>query len=174
MALDISRMRVLVVDPDQGGRLATRNLLSEIGVQFVRLAIDADEARAWLGREPIHVIIVDHELSGSGAVFVRDLRWRAPRPIQQVPTILVAPADPEVVYAARDAGANEFIGKPLTAKALKQRIDQILHHPRPFIRSETYVGPCRRRKKIKDWVGDERRGVAVSAPAPVVLHSANN
>ena len=57
---------------------------------------------------------------------------------------------------ARDAGVDEFIAKPVTAKALLARINSIVNHRRPFIRTGRYFGPDRRRKNMP-FDGPEKR-----------------
>jgi DNA-binding response OmpR family regulator len=61
------------------------------------------------------------------------------------------------VVTARDAGVNELLVKPLSARALFTRIQTIIERPRPFIRTRSYFGPCRRRKKSAKYTGPERR-----------------
>ena len=52
------------------------------------------------------------------------------------------------VVEARDAGVNEFLAKPISAKALYQRFASIIDNPRPFIRTQDYFGPDRRRQNM--------------------------
>jgi two-component system, chemotaxis family, chemotaxis protein CheY len=59
------------------------------------------------------------------------------------------------VTAARDAGITEFLAKPISAKALYQRVVNVVANPRPFIK--TYFGPDRRRNVNPNYVGPERR-----------------
>jgi DNA-binding response OmpR family regulator len=61
------------------------------------------------------------------------------------------------VTAARDAGVTEFLAKPISAKALHQRILNIVANPRPFIKTKTYFGPDRRRSVSSSYSGPERR-----------------
>ena len=58
---------------------------------------------------------------------------------------------------ARDAGITEFMAKPISAKALYQRILNVVANPRPFIKTKTYFGPDRRRNVNSNYVGPERR-----------------
>ncbi len=44
------------------------------------------------------------------------------------------------VAEARDAGVTEFVGKPVTARALLARIEAVIMKPRPFIRYSRYFG----------------------------------
>jgi hypothetical protein len=59
--------------------------------------------------------------------------------------------------SARDAGVTEFLCKPISAKALYERILNVVANPRPFIKSKTYFGPDRRRGVNPNYVGPERR-----------------
>jgi CheY-like chemotaxis protein len=61
------------------------------------------------------------------------------------------------VTLARDAGVTEFLAKPISAKALYQRILNIVANPRPFIKTKTYFGPDRRRSVNANYSGPERR-----------------
>jgi DNA-binding response OmpR family regulator len=61
------------------------------------------------------------------------------------------------VTAARDAGITEFLAKPISAKALYQRIANVVANPRPFIKTKTYFGPDRRRNASSNYTGQERR-----------------
>jgi DNA-binding response OmpR family regulator len=61
------------------------------------------------------------------------------------------------VTAARDAGVTEFLAKPLSAKALYERIVSVVINPRPFVRTKTYFGPDRRRNANASYAGPERR-----------------
>ncbi len=63
---------------------------------------------------------------------------------------------------ARDAGVTEFLVKPISAKGLYQRIVSVVMAPRPFIKTATYFGPCRRRTPNPNYGGIERRGKGVA------------
>ena len=61
------------------------------------------------------------------------------------------------VMEARDAGVTEFIAKPLTAKAVIDRVNAVIFRPRPFIRTPTFFGPDRRRRADPTYQGPWRR-----------------
>jgi DNA-binding response OmpR family regulator len=61
------------------------------------------------------------------------------------------------IVTARDAGVTEFLAKPISAKALYERILSVVASPRPFIKTQTYFGPDRRRTINANYVGPERR-----------------
>ncbi len=68
-------------------------------------------------------------------------------------------ADANVITQARDSGVNELVARPMSLKALSSRMEFIFDSPRPFVRSENYFGPCRRRKQIP-YKGKDRRATA--------------
>ena len=75
-----------------------------------------------------------------------------------VPIImLTGHTEKDRVTAARDAGITEFLAKPISAKALYQRIVNVVANPRPFIKTKTYFGPDRRRNVNPNYIGPERR-----------------
>ena len=61
------------------------------------------------------------------------------------------------IAEARDAGVNEFMAKPLTARGVLERLALVIDHPRPFIRSDDYFGPDRRRRHDPKYAGPWRR-----------------
>jgi two-component system, chemotaxis family, chemotaxis protein CheY len=75
-----------------------------------------------------------------------------------VPIImLTGHSEKKRVMSARDAGITEFLAKPISAKALYQRILNVVANPRPFIKTKNYFGPDRRRNVNPNYVGPERR-----------------
>ena len=53
----------------------------------------------------------------------------------------------------------------MTAKAVISRLQSVIFHPRPFVRTDSYFGPCRRRKDSVGYIGPERRRkTALEAP----------
>jgi DNA-binding response OmpR family regulator len=61
------------------------------------------------------------------------------------------------IEVARDAGVNEILAKPVTPAGLFHRIDEIVKRPRPFVRTNDYAGPCRRRRRDSAYQGPWRR-----------------
>jgi DNA-binding response OmpR family regulator len=71
--------------------------------------------------------------------------------------MLTGHSEKKRVLAARDAGVTEFLAKPISAKALYQRILSVVVNPRPFIKTKNYFGPDRRRNANPNYAGPERR-----------------
>ncbi len=70
--------------------------------------------------------------------------------------VLSAYSEKSQVIAARDAGATDFMCKPVSASTLYAKIESILQNPRPYIRTATYFGPDRRRQE-SSFSGDDKR-----------------
>jgi len=96
----------------------------------------------------------------TGLEFVKKIRTDPNSPNPFVPVImLTGHTHIDHVRMARDAGANEFLAKPVSVKAVLSRLMAVIEHPRPFVRSKSYFGPCRRRRAMDDYRGPERRGM---------------
>ncbi len=55
--------------------------------------------------------------------------------------MLTGHTEKQRVTAARDAGITEFLAKPISAKALYQRIVNVVANPGPYIKTKTYFRP---------------------------------
>jgi DNA-binding response OmpR family regulator len=88
--------------------------------------------------------------------------------------MLTAHSDKRRVTMARDAGVTEFLAKPVSAKALYQRVMNCVANPRPFIKTRNYFGPDRRRSPTSSYIGPERRtgGEAEVLQQPSLLDKA--
>jgi DNA-binding response OmpR family regulator len=101
----------------------------------------------------------------SGLELVKLIRTSPDCPNPFVPVImLTGHSQAEHVREARDAGATEFLAKPISAKGVLARMTLVIESPRSFVRTKEYFGPCRRRRADEDYHGPERR-----APAPAKL-----
>ena len=93
-----------------------------------------------------------------GIDFVRLLRNSPDSPNPMVPVIIVSGhSTAGKVGEARDAGANEFLVKPVTARGVIDRIQRVIENPRAFVRAEDYFGPDRRRRDDENYKGPRRR-----------------
>lgn len=82
-------------------------------------------------------------------------------------SIIVLTTTPTTAFleAARESGVDEMLVCPFAPAALLARVEAVLIRPRRFVRSECYVGPCRRRRMLQDYGGEFRReSDAISVP----------
>lgn len=93
-----------------------------------------------------------------GLTFVKYMRNDPQSPNPYVPIImLTGHGDRDRVCEARDAGVNMFMSKPISAKAMYERLIWMINHPLPFIRTSDYFGPDRRRKDMGPPSGTSER-----------------
>lgn len=156
----ISKMRVLIAEPSPQLREILRDILRRgIGVGEVTEAKNGEAAIAMLREFPCDAIIADaHMTPITGIELTNYIRTGSDRIDPFVPVIVVSGhAELREIIAARDAGANEYLAKPLSAKLVELRLNAVLQHPRPFIRSDNFFGPDRRRQEQGTHGKTERR-----------------
>jgi CheY-like chemotaxis protein len=156
---ELAALNVLLVDDDAHAINIVRTLLRGFGIKQIDEAHDAADAFEKLKAQAFDLIIVDFLMKPlDGLDFIRLVRTAKDSANPSVPIImLTAFADEERVKEARDAGVNGFLCKPVTATSLHQKIFSIVQSPKPFIRTGTYVGPCRRWRHDPGYRGPERR-----------------
>jgi DNA-binding response OmpR family regulator len=143
----IEALKVLVVDDDQYMRKVVRTMLNAIGVKTVFEASDGVSGLDALRQNSPDLVIVDWEMPMiDGAQFVRMVRSPGEFPVPDIPIIMLSGHGDRwrVVEAAR-IGAHEYLLKPVSTKALHDRIVAILGRPRPTVRLDGYYGPAPRR-----------------------------
>ena len=143
MAALFAATKVLVVDDEYYMRKVVRTLLMSIGVGNVHEAADGFDGLEQIRRTEPDVVIVDWqmpELDGPG--FVRMVRSPKTFSYPDVPIImLTGHGERSRVIEAVQIGVNEFLLKPVSAKALEERLVAVLTHPRPIVQSGDYYGP---------------------------------
>lgn len=157
-AYDLSALRVLIVDDSPHLLLIVRRLLGSMHIHTTWLATDAAEAFQIMRVTTPDLIIVDWNMIPlDGADFIRLVRRGADSPCPDTPILLLtAHTEVQRVRAARDAGVNHVMAKPVTFAALYDALATVIEDERPFVRCEVYVGPDRRWHK-NTVVEKERR-----------------
>ena len=152
-------LRVLLVDDNQHMRAIVTTVLAGVGVKHVRETRDGSEALDALRDWPADLAIVDFQMFPlDGVEFTRMVRNAPDSKNPYLPIIMMTGhSEKSRVMEARDAGVTEFVAKPLTAKAVLDRMQAVIYHPRPFVRTATYFGPDRRRRADPDYTGPRRR-----------------
>jgi two-component system, chemotaxis family, chemotaxis protein CheY len=114
--------RVLIVDDASLVRLYYRDALQRAGYA-VDEAINGLEALEKLLVAPADLLIVDINMPKmDGLTFLKSLR-RQPMPLAATPAIVISTeAGPQDVEAARRAGANFYLVKPLAQDALTRYV----------------------------------------------------
>ena len=142
-------------------RTLLRTILQGLGIRSSLECADAASAFEILQETSVDLILVDHRLPDlTGTEFVHLLRRADDNPNVMAPIVMVtAHADREHVNAARNAGVDEFLVKPVTAKAVAERIRAVTERRRLFIKAKGYIGPDRRRQESAKYTGPLRREI---------------
>jgi two-component system, chemotaxis family, chemotaxis protein CheY len=150
---------VLVVDDNQHMRSILKELLKSANVQDIKEASDPVDAFEILKTVPVDILIADLSMPMiDGVEFTKMVRTGADSPNPFLPIIMVTGhSERSKVMAARDAGVNEFLVKPVTAKSLMDRLALVVNAPRPFVKAAGYFGPDRRRRQNPNFEGPWRR-----------------
>ena len=158
MALNLSKIRILLVEDNDALSQICRHVLETLGVGRVDLAKDGEE-------EFEQFKTISQEMQPmSGPEFLKKVRQSPDSPNRTVPFIMLTGyASSKKVFHARDTGATEFIVKPFTAEQIAKRISQVINKPRSFVDSPDFKGPDRRRKHDPNYQKVERRSGQWSA-----------
>jgi two-component system chemotaxis response regulator CheY len=136
---------VLVVDDNVGMRSIMTAVLRALGFAAIKQADDAVEALKVIPQVKPDLIITDIKMPVlDGVTFVRNLRADESNPFSEVPIIVATGHTEEKhVKACLEAGVDQFLAKPITGRALAERITRALSPNREFIRISGYNGPRR-------------------------------
>lgn len=114
----------LIVDDDENLRGLFEMNLEELGYK-TQTAGDVPTARTWLESHQPTLVVLDIMMPGGNGL---DLcRWIRAQPRLAKTPILVSSAlkDEETAQDALELGAVDFLQKPFTAKALKEKVERI-------------------------------------------------
>jgi len=116
-------MRALVVEDSNTIRMILCRYLREMNIQVVEAANGRQALDRLEEMSPPDLVLVDWDMPVmSGIDFiraVRDLHVYDPLPLIMVTTH----SESEYLSTAREAGANEYIQKPCTLEALREKLD---------------------------------------------------
>jgi len=167
----VQSLSVLVVDDNQYMRKMVRNLLVNCGIKEIYEAADGVAALDAIRTMAPDVVILDWEMPLlSGAELVRIVRLPGVFPMPDIPIIMLTGHCERwrVVEAVR-LGVNEYLTKPVSAKAIYDRLVSILAQPRPVVQLGDYYGP-EPRKLLSETLEDD---AAVETAEPVAVAAAD-
>ena len=140
---------LLVEESVHAARLLT-TVLSQCGMRSVSVAPTLEEAFNILSQGSIDAVLCDWTgKNTTGLDVLKAIRDPEGNFNQKLPVIILS-SDPSLVKVtqARDAGATEFVAKPVSVKSLARALWSALEVGRPFVESDHYYGPDRRRKRV--------------------------
>lgn len=160
----IDEISVMVVEDDRISAQLTEAMLRKIGVKDVSVATNGSEALDLLAERSVDCVVCDGVMPTiDGLEFTIRVRTGLAQSATNMPIMLLTARQEETwANAARDAGANEFVNKPVSLERLEGALRAMLFEPRKFIKSRGYVGPDRRTFEDLNYSGPERRGAITS------------
>lgn len=150
-------------------RAFAATIVRAAGLGRAQQAQNASEALWMLGQDRYAVMVIDWELGGMNAVqFTRAVRRLEDAEKRAVPILLLsARAGRADIDTALRAGVNSYVVKPVAPATLEKRLRPLIDNPRPFIVTDSYVGPCRRRSALDAYAGPWRRKDDAAFTAPL-------
>ena len=139
----IQSLCVIVVDDNQYMRKMVRNLLVNCGIKEIYEAGDGIAALDMIRTVGPDVVILDWEMPLlSGPELVRIVRSPGVFPMPDVPIIMLSGhGERWRVVEAVKLGVNEYLIKPVSARAIYDRLVSIFAQPRPTVQLGDYYGP---------------------------------
>jgi sigma-B regulation protein RsbU (phosphoserine phosphatase) len=121
---DNSHPEILVVDDDAMSRRVLAQLLSAAGYNC-RVCKDGSEALGSIRERPPSVLLLDFDMPGpNGAEVLRRLRSHEDPAVAQIPAImLTAHGSEQSEVSCLQAGADDFVTKPVNSSVLRARIE---------------------------------------------------
>ena len=144
IALDSAK--VLHVDGQAASRAQLEEVLRGFGFEQITACESLDEFPDKLAADPPDLLFVDID-GGPDRAFdtIRGIRNRE---VGDCPFVVVVALTKkpslEVVQAALAAGSDDMAVKPVTARALRERVVNQIENRKEFIATDDYVGPDRR------------------------------
>ncbi len=120
--------RILVVDDEFYIGYLIKMILGRRGYD-VSLALNADEALLAISQQQFHLFLVDIAMPGmNGLELCRRLRSLAHTAATPV-VMLTARGDERAKVEARESGAEQFVTKPFSPKALQRYVEDMIGAP---------------------------------------------
>lgn len=126
--MNLERINILLVDDNRHMRLLLRQILRAFGCRNVYEATDGVEAIRILKSAPIDLILLDIAIPVlDGLETLKLIRHATDIPNKDIPIIMISGhTEKQNVMGAIEAGANDFIAKPVSAKAIYERVQNVL------------------------------------------------
>jgi two-component system chemotaxis response regulator CheY len=118
-------MKILVVDDFATMRRIVKNVLKQIGFTKIVEADDGSTALAVLQKDKIDLIVSDWNMPKvTGLELLKTVR--SDESMKAIPFLMVtAEAQKDYVIQAVQAGVSNYVVKPFTAEALKEKLEKI-------------------------------------------------
>jgi two-component system, chemotaxis family, chemotaxis protein CheY len=121
---EVRTMKALVVDDSSTMRKIILRSLEAVGVTGAAEAGDGNQALSYFKENPVDIVLTDWNMPGkNGLELVKDIRAAG----SQVPIImLTTEAERQRVLDAVAAGVSDYLIKPFTPEALRDKLNKFV------------------------------------------------
>ena len=149
----IQGLNILIVDNNSYMRRLTRMMLTNLGAKSVLEAPDGLEGLEMIRTCDPDVMLLDWDMPVlDGMEVMRIVRSPGVFPRPNLPIIMLTTrANRSAVTQALRAGAHEFLIKPTSPQALRDRLTSILTNPRPMVKLGDFYVPQPRRQPAANF-----------------------
>jgi CheY-like chemotaxis protein len=146
----IQGLNILIVDNNAYMRRLTRMMLMNLGAKSVLEAVDGLAALEAIRTCDPDVMLIDWDMPVlNGMEVMRIVRSPGVFPRPNLPIIMLSQrTQRSYVIDALRAGVHEFLLKPTSPKALRDRLMSIVAKPRPMVKLGNYYVPSPRRMPL--------------------------
>lgn len=146
--INLNDVTILIADPNTYLRRLIHGILRGFGASKIVEVGNAMNVIETLITGKIDILLCDARLPPHGGLaLIRAIRQKVDNQHRTIPILAITSDLRETtIKQARDAGANMVVAKPMSPKALYDRLAWIAFSQRQFVDSPNYFGPDRRFK----------------------------
>jgi CheY-like chemotaxis protein len=121
------KLHALIVDDFDSFRVTVSNMLQDIGIQFIDSAVNGADALRHCKNKSYDLILCDHNLGKgkTGQQVLEDLRENGHLNRYALFVLISAESSKSIIMAAYDYEPDAYLTKPITTKALQQRLGRL-------------------------------------------------
>ncbi|MBI1328343.1 MAG: response regulator [Alphaproteobacteria bacterium] len=170
--MNVSDLRILVVDSNPGSILLWRQVFGILNVKALMVITDGDAAIDQLYLDRYSAVLCSDQIKCSSGETFAHMARRSPGILAPMVPIFLVTGKPRRrdIERARDLGYTDVIALPVSAGTVVRKLQGALGKPRPFIAAGEFFGPDRRSGVRPPFRGSDRRTrsprkVRVSVPS---------
>jgi two-component system, chemotaxis family, chemotaxis protein CheY len=119
-------IEVLIIDDVNSTRMHVRELMKDQGFRKINLCAHGEEAKAYLEKNPCHLILCDWHMEPTNGIEVLKFVRSHPR-LRETPFLmLTGEGTKERVIQAIQTGVDDYMLKPLTAAQIQAKVFGVL------------------------------------------------
>lgn len=152
MKYHLDQIHVLLAEPDRNSRHYIRDILLNAGFRNLMITSSYEQVEQGFEVNSPELIISSPDLPGGDVceLMYRVRHHEIGRNPFLVAIMLIAAPTRELVKRVIDSGCDDLIGKPMTLKALMDRITAIIISRRMFVVTTDYLGPDRHKGSFRE------------------------